>query len=139
MLLVKTKKKKVKVSALKKKLWKLTSLYVRLENSSNGYVNCVSCGRNMHWKESQAGHFVPKAQGNSIYFDLRNIHPQCYRCNINLGGNQVEYFVYMENKYGREVIEELRALSKTTLKITVSDYNEMIIEMKDRLKSLPQD
>lgn len=121
----------------KKKLWKLTSEYVRRKNAdSNGYVSCVTCGLTKHYKEIQAGHFIPKAQGLSIYFDLRNIHPQCYRCNINLGGNGPEYYTFMLREYGTEVIDELRKLSKTTIKISKGEYEERIEAMENMLSSL---
>ena len=129
--------KKKSVSTLKKKLWKLTSEYVRRSAiQGDGTVSCVTCGHKGEWRRLQAGHFIPKSLGTSIYFDLRNIHPQCYRCNINLGSNGPEYFRFMQERYGDEVIEDLRALSRTTLKLYASDYEEMIEEMKEKLKCL---
>ena len=131
------KTKKPSISTLKKKLWKLTSEYVRRSAANDdGYAKCVTCGIEKPYKELQSGHFIPKALGTSIYFDLRNIHPQCYRCNINLGSNGPEYFRFMQERYGDEVIEDLRALSRTTLKLYASDYEEMIEDMKEKLKCL---
>jgi len=131
------KTKKPSISTLKKKLWKLTSEYVRRSASdSNGIAECVTCGARKDWRELQAGHFIPKALGTAIYFDLRNIHTQCYRCNINLGSNGPEYFRFMQERYGDEVIEDLRALSRTTLKLYASDYEEMIEGMKLKLEEL---
>lgn len=125
------------ISKLKKDLWKLTSQYVRLSHSdSNGYVKCVTCGIIKHYKEMQAGHFIPQAQGNAVKFDLRNIHPQCYRCNINLGGNGPEYYPFMLNTYGQEVVDELRFKSNTTVKFTKNDLNVMIEDMKTKLNEL---
>ena len=132
------KKKKPSISTLKKKLWKLTSEYVRKKasNSQDGTAKCVTCGAVRPYKELQAGHFIPKALGTAIYFDLRNIHPQCYRCNINLGSNGPEYFRYMQDTYGDGVIDDLRRLSRTTLKLYASDYEEMIEDMKEKLNEL---
>ena len=133
--------KKVKLSTLKNKRWKLTSEYVRRSNADphTGMSGCVTCrpgtpGR--HYKELQAGHFIPQAQGNAVKWDLRNIHPQCYRCNINLGGNGAEYYPFMLERYGQEVIDELRFLSNTTVKITASDHKEAIIELERLLEEL---
>lgn len=124
-------------SALKKKLWSLTSEYIRRKFSDEfGMCKCATCETTKHWKEMQAGHFVPKAQGNAVYFVEENIHPQCYRCNINLGGNGPEYNAYMLEMYGQEKIDELRRLSNTTVKFSVSDYEEMIAEVKKRLEEL---
>lgn len=125
------------ISQLKKKLWTLTSQYVRRRDSDeNGYSSCVTCGLTKHWKEMQAGHWVPAAQGNSTRWDLRNIHVQCYRCNVNLGGNGPEYSAFMEEAHGREAMEELRKLSNETRKITRAEYEEMIEEMTEKLSQL---
>jgi len=128
---------KKSIGKLKKELWRLTSAYVRRSASDHeGYCSCVTCGIRKHYKQLQAGHFIPKALGTAIYFDLRNIHPQCYRCNINLGSNGPEYFRYMQERYGDETIDELRTLSRTMLKLYTADYEEMIEEMKIKIKKL---
>lgn len=131
------KSSKKKTGTLKKKLWKLTSELVRREHADHvGYASCVTCGTTKHYKELQAGHFIPKKKGNSIYFERSNIHPQCYQCNINLGSNGPEYFRYMQKRYGDDEIERLRELAKTQVKFTVSDYEEMIEEVEKELNSL---
>lgn len=84
----------------------------------------------------QAGHFIPQAQGDAVRYDIRNIAPQCYRCNINLGGNGPEYYPYMERTHGKEVIDELRRLSNTTVKYTESDLEDMIENMTEMIKEL---
>ena len=127
----------IKASTLKKKLWRLTSEYVRLSSvDANGYCSCVTCGRTEHYKKMQAGHFIPQAQGNAVRFDLRNIHVQCYRCNINLGGNGPEYYPFMLEKYGQDVIDELRKLSNTSVKFTAPELQDMIKEMERKIEEL---
>ncbi len=131
------KRKKSNKKKLKDKLWELTSGYVRRSRADHvGYVSCVTCGMTKHWKEMQAGHFIPQAQGDAVRFDLRNIHPQCHRCNINLGGNGAEYYPFMLSEYGQEVIDELRKKSRTTVKFTESDYEEMIRDIKQKLEEV---
>lgn len=122
---------------LKKKLWKLISLYVRTKDAdSNGYVSCVTCGITKHYKEFHAGHFIPQAQGDAVRYDIRNIHVQCYRCNINLGGNGPEYYPFMLKTYGEATINELRRLSNETVKYTESDLEDMIESMTNMLEEL---
>jgi len=84
----------------------------------------------------QAGHFIPQAQGDACRYIEENIHPQDYRCNINLGGNGPEYNAYMLDMYGQEKIDELRALSKTTVKLTTSDLLELEEYFSERLKAV---
>lgn len=131
------KKSKASIPKLKQKLWDLTSKYVRLSHADeSGMVKCATCETIKHWKDIQAGHWIAKAQGNATAWDLRNIHPQCYRCNINLGGNGPEYTFYMLRRYGEPVCDELRQLSKTTRKITRAEYETMIDEMAEKLSKL---
>ena len=134
---LKKKGKKTKLSTLKKKAWSTLSLLTRLSASdANGYCSCVTCGMTKHYKEMQAGHWVPQAQGNAVRFDRRNVHVQCYRCNVNLGGNGPEYSAFMERTYGKEVMEELRRKSNESVKFTQADYEQMISEWESELQQL---
>lgn len=135
----KKKKPKGKVlKALKTKLWTLTSEYIRRKYADeHGYVSCVTCGKTSLWNDGiQAGHYVPKAKGLSIYFVEENIHPQCVSCNVFNNGNYRPYTLFMIDTYGREKIDELEELSKTQIKISIPEYEEMIIEMKEKLGEL---
>lgn len=102
----------------------------------HGYATCVTCGNRKHWKEMQAGHFVPQAQGNAARFDANNVHVQCYRCNINLGGNGAEYSAYILSKYGEEEYDRLRQLARVSRKITRYEYEMMISEYQEKIKRL---
>lgn len=128
--------KKVTVSSLKKKLWKLFSEYIRrLYADWRGYVACVTCGSVKHYKEQQAGHFIP-GRHNMVLFDERNVHPQCYRCNIALSGNPRKYDKYMRLTYGPEIIEQLEKLDEQNKQFTIKELEELIKEYKDKLKTL---
>lgn len=41
------------------------------------------------------------------------------------GGAYVEYFVFMENTYGRSVIDELRVLRHQAIKLTINQLDEI--------------
>lgn len=129
--------RKQKLSTVKKRLWKVFSRYIRLKAMDHrGYVECVTCGASKPIQEIQAGHFIPKKKGNSIYFVEENVHPQCARCNNYESGNLIEYTRYMIDMYGQEKIDELIELSNTTLKFTVPDLLEMESYYKDRVREL---
>lgn len=131
---LKKKQKKPSLKTLRAKAWELTSKYVRLrEADENGYNRCVTCGITKHWKELQAGHFIPQARGNAIRWDIRGIHPQCHRCNINLGGNGAEYTFYMLDRYGRGIVDDLRRVAATTRIMRAADYEAIIDDMATRL------
>lgn len=130
-------KKKVSKSKLKIQAWNLLSKIIRLKYSDdNGNCSCVSCGTTKHWSELQAGHFIPKSSGNSVYFLEENIHPQCVSCNIFKAGNLTEYTLFMIDTYGRGMVDELHEIKNEKLKITINDYENMIEEYKGRLKIL---
>lgn len=133
-------KKKPKISTLKKKAWKLCSEYIRRKYADQyGMVECVSCAppkTRKHWKEMQAGHFVPRGRGNACYFLEENIHPQCFKCNINLGGNPAGYAKYIVEMYGVEKINELELEARKTVKFSVKDLELMIEDFKDKLNEI---
>ena len=49
--------KKPTRSKLVKKLDTVFSQYIRLKDSKDGIGTCVTCGKQDHWKNLQAGHF----------------------------------------------------------------------------------
>ena len=127
-----------KKQRLKLKAWNLFSQWIRLRDADkDGYVSCVTCGKRSHWKGEgmQAGHFIA-GRTLSLLFDPRNCHTQCYGCNVGQNGSYVEYFLYMEKRYGREVIDELRQLKGETRKYGIGDYQDLIDELTKKLVAL---
>lgn len=124
----------MKLSTAKKKLWKLVSEYVRRSNANlDGFCECVTCGKPVHWKECDAGHFIG-GHKNYNFFDLRNIAPQCVYCNRYMHGNLVNYYEYMLQKYGKEVINDLKTYKERIFK--VYELEEMIGEYQEKLRNL---
>lgn len=115
------------LSTLKKKCWKVFSEYIRKKYADeDGVVNCVSCGKPEHWKNLHAGHYIPKSLGLSIYFEEKNVHPQCAGCNTFRHGNLSMYALALKEKYGEGILEELDEIRKQQVKFSKSDYREMI-------------
>ena len=91
----------------KKKFWKLFSEYIRKRDCGT----CFTCGLQKEYKQMQAGHCIPRASGGlMLYFDEINVHCQCYRCNINLGGNGAVYAQRIRDVYGDEAMDNLYTL-----------------------------
>lgn len=127
--------RKPNLKTLKKKAWALCSQAIRLEGrEQDGLVTCCSCQRRMPWKEIQAGHFID-GRFNSILFDERGIHPQCGVCNVVFNGRKEEYFLFMEARYGREVIDELRRQRNESRNFTVEELQGMIAAYKQRIEA----
>ena len=130
--------KKSKKQKLKLKAWNLFSEWVRRRDADNsGLVNCVTCGKLANWKNDgmQAGHFIA-GRTLSLLFDDRNCHTQCYGCNVGRNGAQVEYFIYMEKRYSREVIDELRQLKYQARKYGIGDYELLISDLERKIRGL---
>jgi 5-methylcytosine-specific restriction endonuclease McrA len=114
------------ITQLKKKLWDKVSLYVRTKDRDwKDEVSCVTCGKVYHYKKMQAGHFIPGRKGKTL-FDTRGIHPQCYRCNINLKGNWARYYEFMKVTYGQKLIDELIKQDKEVFHYTTEWLKEEI-------------
>lgn len=112
------------ISQLKKTAWDWFSKFIRARNADyRGYARCVTCGVIKHWKELQAGHFIP-GRHNSNLFDERGCHPQCYHCNIGLKSNPREYDRFMREKYGGKTIIELEKQDKQSVQFTRQELIE---------------
>ena len=130
-------KKKRSVSTAKAAAWGWMSKYIRAKAADeNGIAECVTCGSRKPWKEQQAGHFIPKARGGSVYFLEENIHVQCDVCNRWNGGRLIEYTRYMQETYGPEIVDRLLEVSRETLHRKLSDYEAIEAEYKTKFEEL---
>jgi hypothetical protein len=82
--LPKKRKKKTERKAIEDKLWELCKKITRERHGNT----CFTCGaQNLIGSNWHTGHGKPKGALPIIYkYDLRNLRPQCYNCNMNYGG-----------------------------------------------------
>ena len=126
------RKKLPSLGNLKKKAWEHCSIVVRqMYADHRGMIECVTCRKELHWKEAHAGHFVPRARGIAVYFECRNIHPQCPGCNF-FGGEmaKIKYTQWMITMYGEDEVDRLLRLANSSTKRTRIDYEELIEHYK---------
>ncbi len=130
----------------KKKTWDEFSILIRLRDAiettgTTDYLVCCSCSKTYPAFGkgcAQAGHLVP-GHGNSIMFDERGVHGQCFNCNLRLKGNWPGYVEFMKRKYcpnGQEVIDNLLFINHQVKKYTVPEYEEMRQSYKVRAGAL---
>ena len=137
---MKTKKKKklTKLPVLARKAWTLMSLYSRqkdlLMDSEIG--KCITCGKIDHWKSMHAGHFFHASKQSSVTYDHRNIHLQCPGCNTYRGGARDEYAVYIKNRYGAHVLDELQTLKHQGHILRRQELEDKIVELQGLLSEL---
>lgn len=79
------KSRKDTIGKLKKKLWSLCREIIISRNGSD----CYTCpARDLVGSNRHLGHFISSSVCSvSLRYDLENLRPQCYRCNIHLSGN----------------------------------------------------
>ena len=112
--------------ALIRTLDKAFSRHVRRRFANEGgWVECVTCGKAMPWEESQCGHWI-KRGNHATRWDMRNVGPQCPRCNLYMGGAMDEFAEYIVKTHGVEVMHELLALKRTNKKWSVEELRELI-------------
>lgn len=80
---------------LEDKIWNECKRIIR-----EAYPNqCFTCGAsNLEGSNHQTGHGKPKGALSIKYkYDLRNLRPQCMRCNIHMGGMSDIFITKLEN------------------------------------------
>ena len=117
------RKKLPSLAKLKRRLDILFSQWIRRRDTvTDGMGVCITC---CTVARLQAGHFI-KRQHLATRWDERNVHGQCPRCNLWLHGNEGEYCNILIKRYGQDVVDELMRLKRTTVKMTRSDYEDLL-------------
>lgn len=83
------RKSKSDLRKLKDQLWELCKQITRAR-----YGNiCYTCHKGGLEKSNwQTGHFISSSIcSTALRYDLRNLRPQCYNCNINKSGNWLAF------------------------------------------------
>jgi len=113
------------------KLDNIFSQYIRLRYSKNEISECVTCGKQDHWKKLQAGHFVSRKH-YATRWDEDNVQVQCSGCNVFRYGEQ-----YLFSKYlGTDLSEELLMKSRKIQKFSDNELLEMIELYTEKVNNL---
>ena len=133
-------KKTKTLSKVKKEAWTVFSLYIRTRDAlrttgTKDEALCITCERRYPIKQLQAGHWLP-ARHNSVLFNERNCHGQCYGCNVPMKSNPIKYWHFMEKTYGTDVMAILEELDSQTKQFKVFELEALKEEFKQKLKAL---
>jgi hypothetical protein len=133
-------KEEIALKKEKEKAWKWTSMFVRrrecIETTGTEESGvCFTCGRRVDFQNMDAGHFLP-GRTNSVLFDTKWIRGQCKECNQAKGGNLKLFRSRLVDLYGEDVVSEVENRRNDIQKMTIDDYNEIVIDMKARFKGL---
>ena len=129
------RKKLTKIKTLKRNLDNIFSKYIRMRDTEDGYGACISCKKVFPYEKLDCGHFIGRAKLKTRW-DERNCNGQCQNCNRFRDGEQALYLVALEEKYGREVVDELMAARYQTFKVNRQFYVEMIEKYKSLINEL---
>ena len=137
--------KKRTITKLKKDLWGLVSQFVRLSYANEeGYVQCYTCPAVKFWvakpKEGipgmQAGHCFTQGGHKATVFDLDNIRPQCFQCNINNSGEGAVFRGNLERENGKEWMDDLERRAKQSYRGDPFWLEEQIEIYKEKVKQI---
>ena len=117
-----------------KNLDTIFSIYIRMRRAKNDIAECVTCGKNDHWRAMQAGHFMSR-KFYSTRWDERNVEVQCMGCNVYRYGEQFKFSKHL----GQDLSDELLAESRKTVKFADFELLEMIDLYKQKVEDLKKD
>lgn len=111
----------------------VVSKYVRtIDANSNGIAFCYTCSRASDWKALDCGHYISRSF-MKLRWDLRNLRPQCVKCNRHLDGN-LEVFGERLEEETPGIKEQLFEESKEPHKWSRQELKEMLINYREKLR-----
>jgi len=106
--------------------------YVRLRDSG---LTCVSCDKPINGVK-HASHYLSSGGHSAVRFHEDNVWVSCYKCNVMLSGNQIEYRKRLIKKIGVERVEWLEENGNQVKKWTIEELKELIKEYKTKVRQL---
>jgi len=119
----------------------MTQLKRRADKEFSKYIRerdegvCYTCGVKKPIAQMQAGHFVTRAC-HALRWDERNVHCQCFRCNIPLKGNLDTYAFKLTQEYGPKILEEFQREKNVIFKINRFFLENLIKIYKNKREAL---
>lgn len=122
------RKSKSDFKKLEDKVWTECKRIIRKR-----YPNtCYTCGRTgLEGANLHTGHMIAKASlGASMKYSLDILRPQCYHCNINLGGMGAVFAERMRKELGEKKYKELyqRCIDSRNSFTKASDHYAVLLE-----------
>jgi len=99
--------KKKTLPKLKSELQTVFNKFIRERDSEDGWFTCIACGKTLSIKYMNAGHYYPVKGYDGIRYDELNVNGECQGCNCFDKAHLIGYGINLEEKIGKELIEEL--------------------------------
>jgi len=121
---------------LKKELDIVFSQYIRWTYADDyGRLECYTCGVVKHVKEMHNGHFQSRKHTSTRWHE-QNCRPQCPKCNLFCEGEKWIYGNKLVAELGRDMVDDIVALSHKSVKYSKSDLQYLIEIYKQKVKDL---
>lgn len=132
--------KKVSKTVAKKRAYVAFSMYMRTLWTLKGFVPCYTCDKHLKLKARpgervMVGHWV-EGHKNATYINEDYVRPQCYYCNIMMGGMQGTFRDRIRKELGDKVVDKLLIDGKKTLEFSATDYMQKAAYYKEKLALL---
>jgi hypothetical protein len=96
---------------------------------------CISCDQYINGVK-HASHYFSSGGHSNIRFNENNVHLSCYKCNVQLSGNLLNYQIAIRDKIGGEELIKLHELAHIEKKWTIEELQEINTVYKEKLKEL---
>lgn len=106
--------------------------YIRLRDHNRPCISCGATGGNHH-----AGHFRSVGSSPQLRYCEDNIHGQCPKCNVFLGGNLLGYRRGILERISEDALRLLEENNEPA-KWSVDQLKEIIEYYRDKIKELKQ-
>lgn len=103
--------------------------FIRLRDTG---LNCISCGQKINGVK-HASHYLSSGGHSAVRFHEDNVWVSCYKCNVMLSGNQIEYRKSLIKKIGVERVEWLEENGSKVKKWTIDELKEIISIYKKKI------
>lgn len=124
---------------------KVFQFYIRLrDSSSDGYCQCISCGKFVPFRKIQAGHFRSRSHMSTRWSEI-NVNGECETCNLEMrnGDHLLDYRRNLVKKIGEKKVEWIEAFCFETCKwsdfelvLMIEDYSKKCVELSKE-KGIP--
>jgi hypothetical protein len=111
----------------------IVSKYIRMKEANlDGIVKCYTCFRSGSWKSFDCGHFIPRSN-MALRWDVRNLRPQCKKCNQYDYGNIEEFELALEGEQPG-IVKILTEESRNPYKWSRDELKELLIDFRAKFK-----
>jgi len=120
-----------------KTLDKWFSRFIRLRDSEDGYIICITCGMPVPVKESTCGHFITRNYWSHRYNE-KNCHAQCWNCNCNqfTHGEAATHAIQIDKKYGEGTANRMLELKSRSGKLDKTQAKALSDEYRKKCNSM---